>query len=193
MAEVPSTFVLKIGDKAPEFMLPTCEGEDVGLRENLGEAGSLVAFVCNHCPFVIHLAKELGALASDVQALGVNTLAINSNDVVNYPQDSPEHMRTFARENGWNFPYLFDETQEVAHAYFAACTPDFFLLDSQGYIFYAGQFDASRPNNDFVADGADLRKAIDLLVSGAAPPSVVVPATGCNIKWKSGNEPDYFG
>lgn len=192
MAEVPSTFVLKPGDLAPDFTLPNGSGKLVSLSDQLGEKGTLVAFVCNHCPFVVHLAKELGELAGDVSHLGVNTVAISSNDVQNYPQDSPEKMILFAQQNGWEFPYLYDESQSVAHSYSAACTPDFFLLDGEGKLFYAGQFDPSRPNNSVEVDGSDLRAAVAALVAGEAAPNAM-PATGCNIKWKAGNEPAYFG
>ncbi len=192
MSEVPSTFELSIGQRAPEFELPTAAGDIKQLASLKGEKGTLIVFACNHCPYVIHLASELGALAAQYQSLGVNTVAISSNDVENYPQDSPEKMVEFAKQYGWNFPYLYDETQEVAHAYSAACTPDFFLLDAEGCVYYAGQFDASRPKNQGTVDGADMRSALEALLNGQPAPKGL-PATGCNIKWKPGNAPSYFG
>jgi len=195
MAEVPSTFILEKGERAPNFSLPFPKnpgGGNVSFDDVRGEEGTLVAFVCNHCPFVVHLAKELGELASEIALKGVSSVAIASNDIEKYPQDGPEKMIEFAEESGWGFPYLFDETQEVAHAYKAACTPDFFLFDGEGCLFYAGQFDFSRPGNG-TPTGDDLRAAVEGLVLGKEAPTDVYPATGCNIKWKPGNEPSYFG
>ena len=159
----------------------------------LGKKGTLVMFACNHCPFVIHLAKEMADFAEEIGATGVNTVAISSNDVENYPQDSPEKMAEFAKQYGWDFPYLYDESQDVALAYGAACTPDFFLFDADLRLFYAGQFDDSRPKNGKPAKGTDLAAAVNALLddAGSAPPAM--PSTGCNIKWKPGNEPPYFG
>ncbi|MFD2160678.1 thioredoxin family protein [Rubritalea tangerina] len=193
MAEVPSTFTLQAGDKAPEFTLPNPAGEEYSLGDLLGKKGTMVMFVCNHCPFVVHLAKQVGEMAAEMEAWGVNTVAISSNDIEKYPQDSPEKMVKFAQEYGWNFPYLYDESQEVAKSYHAACTPDFFLLDKDGCLFYAGQFDDSRPKNDLAIDGRDLKIAIRQLIEGGSPILETKPATGCNIKWKPGNEPAYFG
>lgn len=193
MAEVPSTFTLKAGDKAPEFSLPDGSGQEFTLSQVLGKKGTLVMFACNHCPFVIHLAKQVGEMAAEMKGWGVNVVAISSNDVENYPQDGPEKMVEFAKEYGWDFPYLYDESQEVAHAYSAACTPDFFLLDKEGCVFYAGQYDDSRPKNDLPIDGRDLKLAIRQLLEDGAPILETKPATGCNIKWKAGNEPAYFG
>ncbi|MGJ8671627.1 thioredoxin family protein [Rubritalea sp.] len=193
MAEVPSTFTLQAGDKAPDFTLPDGAGKDFSLAELLGRKGTLVMFGCNHCPFVIHLAKQVGEMATEMKGWGVNVVVINSNDVENYPQDSPEKMVEFAKQYGWSFPYLYDESQEVAHAFHAACTPDFFLLDKDGCLFYAGQYDDSRPKNDLLIDGRDLKLAIRQLIEDGAPILETKPATGCNIKWKPGNEPSYFG
>ncbi len=194
MSEVQSTFRLEPGDPAPEFELPEpTSGRSHALESLRGEKGTLVAFVCNHCPFVIHLAGALSAFADEFEARGIAAVAITSNDVENYPDDHPDRMGSFAREHGWSFPYLYDETQEVAKAWGAACTPDFFLLDSNNRIFYAGQFDSSRPGNDNPVTGADLRAATEALLAGEAPPSDPFPSSGCNIKWKAGNEPAYFG
>ncbi|WP_018968884.1 thioredoxin family protein [Rubritalea marina] len=192
MAEVPSTFTLEAGAQAPDFSLPNGAGELVALAEHLGSKGTLVMFVCNHCPFVVHLAKQVGEMAAEMKSWGMNTIAISSNDVEHYPQDSPEKMLEFAQQFGWDFPYLYDESQEVAHAYSAACTPDFFLLDKRGCLFYAGQYDDSRPNNDLAIDGRDLKLAIRQLLEDGEPVTETKPATGCNIKWKPGNEPAYF-
>ncbi len=192
MSLVLSTFTLELGQRAPQFSLSDSNGISHGLDGIKGTKGTLIAFVCNHCPFVVHLAKQMADVAQQYQPLGINTVAINSNDVANYPQDSPEKMLEFAVKYGWNFPYLYDETQLVAHAYSAACTPDFFLLDGDGSIYYAGQFDDSRPNNKLVIDGIDLKNAMDRILAGKSPKETLIPATGCNIKWKAGNEPSYF-
>ena len=180
------------GEKAPDFTLPDGTGLEFSLSENLGKKGTLVMFVCNHCPFVVHLAKQVGIMAAEMQGWGVNTIAISSNDVENYPQDGPTKMLEFSQENGWGFPYLYDESQEVARGYYAACTPDFFLLDSDGSLFYAGQYDDSRPGNSELINGRDLKLAIRQLLEDGVPILDTKPATGCNIKWKSGNEPPYF-
>ena len=180
------------GEKAPEFTLPAGNGVEFSLAENLGKKGTLVMFVCNHCPFVVHLAKQVGEMAAEMQGWGINSIAISSNDVENYPQDGPEKMLDFAKQFGWKFPYLYDQSQEVAKSYHAACTPDFFLLDSDGCLFYAGQYDDSRPANNALVDGRDIKLAIRQLIEDGAPILDTKPATGCNIKWKSGNEPDYF-
>lgn len=193
MAEVPSTFTLQPGQVAPEFCLPDGAGELFSLDDIKGSRGTLVMFVCNHCPFVIHLAKEVGQMAAEMRDWGVHAVAINANDVARYPQDAPEKMLEFAREFGWEFPYLYDESQEVAKSYFAACTPDFFLLDADNRMYYAGQFDDSRPKNDLPVDGRDLKLAIRQLLEDGPAVTETRPATGCNIKWKEGNAPDYFG
>ena len=192
MAEVPSTFLLKPGAPAPDFTLPDFAGRPHSLSElTAGKKGLLVAFVCNHCPFVIHLAPALGAFAARVAADGIATVAISSNDAVRYPADAPEKMATFATASGWHFPYLYDESQEVARAYAAACTPDFYLFDGEGHLAYAGQFDDSRPGKSEIPSGSDLAAAAENLLSGRATPEPWYPSSGCSIKWKPGAEPGY--
>ncbi len=190
MSEVLSTFELKYGDNAPGFSLPDAWRKEHSLRDVAGKEGTVVVFACNHCPFVIHLAKELGELAKEASEKGVDTVVINSNDLEKYPQDGPEAMKDFAKESGWDFPYLIDRTQMVAKSYGAACTPDFFLFDAEGRMVYAGQFDESRPGRG-EATGDDLRAAIGKMLAGEVPKKGV-PSSGCNIKWKAGNEPRWF-
>lgn len=192
MAEVRSTFNLRRGDAAPEFQLPAPDGKIHDLHGVRANGGLLIIFACNHCPYVIHLADALGALAAEIEAEGVGTVAISSNDIEKYPADAPELMATFAAEHGWNFPYLYDETQEVAKAYGAACTPDFFLFDQELRLYYAGQFDSTRPKSGEEPTGEDLRAAVQGMLSGAEPPERPFPSSGCNIKWRSGSEPPYF-
>ena len=192
MSEVHSTFQLRPRDPAPDFSLPDEDGNIRTRAEIAGKCGLLVVFACNHCPYVIHLADTLGDFAREISAQGVNTVAINSNDVAKYPQDGPVGMKAFATERRWQFPYLLDESQSVAKAYGAACTPDFFFFDRDGLLFYAGQFDASRPRNGSRADGSDLREAVRRMVNGEEPVASAYPSSGCNIKWKPGNEPSYF-
>lgn len=194
MAEVPSTFQLKPGQQAPDFTLPDGTGT-IFRRDSLisGKKGLLVAFVCNHCPYVVHLAEELGDFADEIAAEGIQTVAISANDVDNYPADSPEKMVKFAKQNAWNFPYLYDATQDVAKSYAAACTPDFYLFNSDLALTYAGQFDDTRPKSGKKPTGADLRAAVEKLLEGETAPEPWYPSTGCNIKWKPGQEPDYFG
>lgn len=189
---VESTFSLKPGDLAPAFTLPDADGQHISLEEMSGSRGTLVVFACNHCPYVVHLARELGAWALQAADYGVRTVVINSNDLDAYPQDGPEFMKSFARENGWDFPYLVDATQQVAKAYGAACTPDFFLFDADLALYYAGQFDDSRPKNGSVATGADLQAAMMALLAGEVAPATCYPSSGCNIKWKPGQEPQWF-
>lgn len=192
MAEVLSTFLLKQGQSAPFFSLPTPEGTMVSLDDIAGKAGLLVIFGCNHCPYVVHLADALGNFAREVADRGVATVAIMSNDFRKYEQDAPELMEAFARSHGWDFPYLVDEDQAVAKAYGAACTPDFFLFDQDLKLYYAGQFDDSRPGNGREPDGKDLGEAVQRMIAGEAPPSKIYPSSGCNIKWHAGNEPQWF-
>ena len=149
-------------------------------------------FICNHCPFVIHVRDELTRLASEYQKRGVAIVAINSNSIETHPQDAPEHMKALATELGWKFPFLFDSTQEVAKAYRAACTPDFYLFDAEQRLVYRGQLDDSRPGNNVPVTGRDLRAALDAVLAGRAPSIDQKPSIGCNIKWAPGNEPDYF-
>lgn len=194
MSEVPSTFRLQPGQPAPEFQLPDGKGEQHQLSDLLeGKKGLVVAFVCNHCPFVIHLAERFGEVADELAGRQIATVAISANDVEKYPADSPEKMLEFAREKSWDFPYLYDESQDVARAYSAACTPDFYLFDADGKLTYAGQFDDSRPGKGGEATGEDLIAAVDDLLAGRETPQPWKPSSGCNIKWKPGAEPDYFG
>lgn len=193
MAETPSTFLLKPGDAAPEFTLAAPDGQSHSLADVAGPRGLLVVFACNHCPYVVMLAGRLGQLADEWKTRGVGVVAIASNDVTKYPQDGPAHMPGFAAEKGWNFPYLCDPEQEVAKAYGAACTPDFFLFDADLRLFYAGQFDDARPKNGMESTGADLAAAVAAMLAGEQLPGPVRPSTGCNIKWLEGNEPPYFG
>jgi len=193
MAEVPSTFLLKPGSPAPEFNLPDPDGRSHSLAGLLdGKKGLVVAFVCNHCPFVVHLAEAFGRFAGEIAAQGLATVAISANDTARYPADAPDRMAAFAASSGWHFPYLHDETQEVAKAYAAACTPDFYLFDEKGRLAYAGQFDDSRPGLDQSPTGADLAAAVENLLAGKPTPEPWYPSSGCSIKWKPGNEPDYF-
>lgn len=193
MAEVPSTFRLEPGAIAPDFALPDPAGAlhrpDILVA---GKRGLLVVFACNHCPYVVHLADALGRFAGEIAAQGIATVAIASNDVARYPQDGPDRMPAFAGAHGWHFPYLHDASQEVAHAYAAACTPDFYLFDAGLRLVYAGQFDDSRPGKGSPT-GSDLARAVANLLADRETPSPWYPSTGCNIKWRPGNEPDYFG
>jgi peroxiredoxin len=192
MARTPST-MLPLGTKAPDFSLVNVDGRTVSLADVSNEPALLVIFMCNHCPFVKHLADALAQFSADYMAKSVAVVGINSNDVANYPADSPEQMVREAEERGYRFPYLYDATQEVAKAYRAACTPDFFLFDRDRRLVYRGQFDDSRPDNGKPITGADLRAAIDAVLAGKKPSEQQRPSIGCNIKWKPGNEPDYFG
>jgi peroxiredoxin len=192
MALTPSTFELGIGSRAPDFTLADPDGNEYSRRDFADGKGLLVAFVCNHCPYVVHIREQLGEVADAYQKKGIKFVAINSNDVENYPADSPEKMKEFARESGWDFPYLYDESQDVAKAYKAACTPDFFLFDEDLKLAYSGQFDGSRPGNSLPVDGKDLKTAMDTMLRGQEPMQGL-PSNGCNIKWKKGNEPEYFG
>jgi len=190
MSEVLSTFRLTTGDAAPAFSLPDAHGRMVSLHDAAGPRGLLVVFACNHCPFVVHLADALGDVARQLAAEGVHTVAINSNDTENYPQDAPSLMPAFADKHHWEFPYLVDDSQAVALAYSAACTPDFFLFDGNKQLFYTGQFDNSRPRSNQVADGADLLAAARLMLDGKSLLAQPYPSSGCNIKWKAGNQPE---
>lgn len=192
MSEVLSTFRLHYGDKVPDFTLPDSSGIEVSRDGVAGPKGLLVVFACNHCPFVLHLARALGDVAREIEAQGVETVAINPNDVERYPQDAPELMGDFVVQQGWDFPYLVDESQEVAKAFGAACTPDFFLCDGEGRLFYAGQFDDSRPRSGQEAHGGDLLEAVRRMLEGEEPMARPYPSSGCNIKWKPGNQPDWW-
>ncbi len=185
--------MLPLGTAAPNFSLPDVDGKTVSLADFAGSKALLVMFICNHCPFVKHVAAQLAQLACDYQPKGVAIVGISSNDIEAHPADSPAEMKKEAEMRGYEFPYLFDATQQVAHAYQAACTPDFFLFDSQQKLAYRGQLDDSRPGNNLPVTGADLRAAIDALVAGEFVPTEQKASIGGNIKWKPGNEPDYFG
>ena len=191
MVRTPST-MLPLGTPAPSFELTNVDGRVMRFADVAGPKGTVVMFICNHCPFVKHVADQLAALGRDYLPRDVGFAAISSNDVSTHPADSPEQMVREAEERGYPFPYLFDETQEVAKAYHAACTPDFYLFDAGHALVYRGQLDASRPGSDIPVTGADLRGAIDALLAGRPVAADQKPSIGCNIKWKVGNEPPYF-
>ncbi len=192
MAATPSTMV-KIGTAMPSFALQDVRnGEMIDNSYFSGAEASLVVFICNHCPFVVHIRDAFVSLVKEFQDRGVRVVAISANDPVTHPDDSPENMKRVAGETGFSFPYLFDESQEVAKSFGAACTPDFFLYGPDQTLFYRGQFDDSRPGNEKPVTGDDLRKAINALLSGSPAPGEQRPSMGCNIKWRSGNEPSYF-
>ena len=183
--------MLALGTQAPAFALPDPDGIVHTMREDA--SAYLVMFICNHCPFVIHVADELARIGNDYQAKNVAVYAINSNDSIKYPTDGPEPMRQVAAERGYTFPYLIDAEQDIAKAYCAACTPDFFLFDADRLLVYRGQLDGSRPGNTVPVDGEDLRHAIDAVLACEAVAEDQVPSIGCSIKWLAGNEPAYFG
>lgn len=184
MANTPSN-MLPLGTVAPNFNLfDTTSDKLISLDEAKGKKATLVMFICNHCPFVLHINSELAKLGSDYKDKGVGIIAISSNDVDNYPQDGPELMKTKAAEVGYSFPYLYDETQAVAKAYDAACTPDLFLFDSELKLVYRGQLDDSRPSIDKPVTGKDIRNAIDAVLTGEEVNRNQIPSMGCNIKWK---------
>jgi len=189
MAHTESTQRLRLGSVAPDFSLPDAHGKTWSMTQIASGKPLLVVFACNHCPYVIHLRSALGALATEFLGRGVNFVAINSNDSQSHPDDSPEHMPAFAQSAGWYFPYLIDATQQVAHAWHAACTPDFFLIDAAGKLAYAGQFDSSRPKSETPITGSDLRTALEAVIAGRPAPTPQIPSLGCNIKWIPGNEP----
>ncbi len=191
MVQTAST-MLSLGTPAPDFRLPDANGKTVSPADFPSAPALLVIFMCNHCPYVKHLASGLAELAREYQARGVAIVGINSNDWSQYPDDAPEKMAEEVRTRGYTFPYLADESQEVAHAYQAACTPDFFLFDKQRRLVYRGQMDSSRPGNNLPVTGKDLREALDAVLTGQPVPAHQRPSMGCNIKWKPGNEPDYF-
>jgi len=193
MVRTASTMLLPLGSKAPEFSLPDTDGKIVSLDDFADAPALLVIFMCNHCPYVKHIADKLAELVRRYQARGVAVVGINSNDIEHFPEDAPERMHEEVERRGYTFPYLFDETQEVAKAYRAACTPDFFLFDGRRRLVYRGQLDGSRPGNNLPVTGKDLTAAIDAVLAGRPVPEDQKPSLGCNIKWKPGNEPDYFG
>jgi peroxiredoxin len=192
MALTPST-MLELGTVAPDFSLPDTSGKIVSLSDCKGADALLVLFICNHCPYVKHIRGGIAQLARDYGARGVAVVAISSNDAAKYPDDSPAKMREEAKQAGYNFPYLYDETQAVAKAYRAACTPDIYLFDKDRRLVYRGQFDDSRPGNGKPVTGRELRAALDSVLAGKPISDNQVPSVGCNIKWKAGNEPSYFG
>lgn len=191
MVMTPSQ-MLELGTQAPAFRLPDPSGREVSLDDYPEAKGFLVVFMCNHCPFVRHIRDELATLSRELPAKGVVMIGINSNDVETYPQDSPPRMKDEAETYGYEFPYLFDETQEVAKAFRAACTPDFFLFDGGRRLVYRGQLDESRPSNGKPVTGKDVRTAVEALLAGSGPVGEQVPSIGCNIKWKRGNAPEWF-
>lgn len=186
------SIMLDLGTQAPNFSLPNVLGGTVSLQSYRGAKGVLVMFICNHCPFVKHLNEGLVEYANDYKNKGIECIAISSNDIDNYPQDAPNLMAKTAKDQGYPFPYLFDEDQQVAKAYKAACTPDFFLFDENLKLYYRGQFDESRPGNNKPISGRDLRTATDMMLEGENDYESQLPSLGCNIKWKPGNEPEYF-
>ena len=192
MAKTGSTMAA-LGVAAPDFVLTDTDGRTVALGDLGGAWGLLVVFMCNHCPFVKHIREELARSAKRYQEKGVEVVAISSNDAEAFPADGPEAMAREVEEFGYTFPYLFDEAQSVAKAYTAACTPDFFLFDHENRLVYRGQFDGSRPGNDVPVTGADLGAAVHALMEAGPISRDQRPSIGCNIKWKAGNEPEYFG
>ena len=190
MTRTAST-MLPLGTVAPDFHLPDTEGNRVSPEDYEESLALLVIFMCNHCPFVKHILDNLVDLLPEYQAKGVAVVAINANDVESFPEDRPERMAQLSREKGFTFPYLYDETQDVAMAYHAACTPDFFLFDAERKLVYRGQMDDSRPGNGIPVTGVDLRAALDAVLEGKEVPADQRPSIGCNIKWKPGNEPAY--
>ena len=184
--------MLDLGTTLPAFRLPDFNGRLVSNADCKG-AGLLVAFICSHCPFVKHIRQEFARFAKEYEAKGLSVVAIASNDVKASPQDGPEGMKQEAAEAGYTFPYLFDETQQTARAFHAACTPDFFLFDRHRRLAYRGEFDDSRPGNNVPVTGAELRAAADTVLAGKSVPAAQKPSLGCNIKWRPGNEPEYFG
>lgn len=192
MAQTTST-MLPLGTSAPVFSLPEpATGRTVALADFRAAPALLVIFMCNHCPFVKHIRESLIRFAREYRDRGLAIVAINANDVANYPNDSPAKMIEDVQAFDYPFPYLHDETQTAAKAYRAACTPDFFLFDADRKLVYRGQFDGSRPGNDIPVTGADLRAAADAALAGGSVPSAQRPSVGCNIKWKAGNEPEYY-
>ena len=185
--------MLPLGTVAPQFSLPnTIDGAEVSLESVKGSKGTLVIFMCNHCPYVLHLLDKIIEISEQIRKLGINTVAISSNDVDNYPDDRPELMKKLAEERGFGFPYLYDESQTTALAYEAACTPDFYLFDADLKLVQRGKFDDARPKNDEPVTGKDLLEGAKKLASEIPQVEDQVPSLGCNIKWKKGNEPAGF-
>jgi peroxiredoxin len=191
MAATAST-MLPLATAAPDFHLPDSAGRFVSRDDYAGSPALLVMFLCNHCPYVQHVAEEVVRVAKEYQTRGVGVVAVSSNDVAQYPDDSPARMAEVATAMGFTFAYLYDETQEVAKAYHAACTPDFFLFDADRRLVYRGQLDGARPGNGVPVSGHDLRAALDAVLADNPVPEPQLPSLGCNIKWKPGNDPEYF-
>lgn len=192
MVDTLST-MLPLGTPAPNFSLTdTVSGDTVSLSDCDGKA-LVVMFICNHCPFVIHIQRGLVRFGNDYRASDVSIVGISANDAKKYPGDAPDKLAAMARRMGYAFPYLYDETQEVAKSYTAACTPDFFVFDADRDLVYRGQFDDSRPSNRIPVTGKDLRAAVDAVLADREAPAIQKPSIGCNIKWIPGQEPDYFG
>ncbi|NEZ65033.1 thioredoxin family protein [Leptolyngbyaceae cyanobacterium CCMR0082] len=193
MVMVEST-MLALGTQAPEFsLIDVVSGDSVTLENFSGSKALLVMFICVHCPFVKHVEQELAQIGHDYAEQGLSIIAISANSIQTHPQDAPEHMKTQATTQGFNFPYCYDETQGVAKSYTAACTPDFFLFDGALKLAYRGQLDDSRPSNGKPVTGKDLRQAIDTLLAGQGLSDDQIPSVGCNIKWTPGQAPAYFG
>lgn len=185
--------MLPIGTKSPTFSLPdVLSNKETQLASNKHANGYLIAFICNHCPFVIHLLEHFPAQFNKIKEAEIDVFAISSNDIEKYPQDSPDKMRHLGLDYNFEFPYLYDESQQVAKSFNAACTPDFFLFDENLELFYRGRYDASRPGSTEGVSGKDLLGAVDALLKREKAPAVQLPSIGCNIKWRLGNEPDYF-
>ncbi|XP_060071105.1 thiol-disulfide oxidoreductase ResA-like [Ylistrum balloti] len=191
MAKTLSTMHLPIGEEAPSFILPSTNGYGEVNLKDLNAEGYLIAFWCNHCPFVKHIATAFVEMIKHYQQKGIEVIVISSNDVSEYPEDRPEKMTEAAQYWGFTFPYLYDESQDIAKKYYAACTPDFFLFDKDKKLFYRGQMDSSRPGNDRPSTGSDLKQAIDHLLAKKPLLEKFTPSMGCNIKWKKGNEPKF--
>ena len=185
MSLTPSN-MMPLGKTAPGFSLVNTSNNKIYKFENIkGSKGTVVMFICNHCPYVIHVIEELVKISKGYENKGISTVAISSNDIINYPEDAPDKMKAFSEKYNFSFPYLYDESQEIAKAYQAACTPDIYLFDGDDKCFYRGRLDESRPGNDKVTNGSDLREALDLLLGGKNPPEEQNPSAGCNIKWKA--------
>lgn len=190
MSKTYST-MLPLGSKAPSFSLPDIHGQKCSLDSFPESKAYLVMFICNHCPYVVHIREAMVTLAEEFQKQGVGVVAINSNDAKEYTEDSPEKMKEYAKKYHYSFPYLCDESQNVAKAFKAACTPDFFLFNEEKRLVYRGQFDDSRPSNKVEPEGSDLRRALTDLLAKRKVSDDQKPSMGCNIKWKAGNEPHY--
>lgn len=191
MAAVES-LMLDIGTTLPDRTLPDPVGNSFSLSGQKKEKGLLVMFICNHCPFVVHVAEELAKTSNEYMEKGIGFVAINVNDVENYPDDSPAKMKEFSQKYGFNFPYLFDESQQSAKDFLAMCTPEFYLFDAGLKLYYRGRLDDSTPRNGKELTGKDLREALDNLINGKPAPENQYPSIGCNIKWKKGNNPEYY-